>query len=164
LIKITKHFTIGPYEDLIKNQEKTRQILNSKEDEKDIYINGALFLNINSISYDDINPSLVTFNKDENSITIITTCKEDTLEYKNLERLYITQSFEYNKQFKYRINRKPYINKLNGNNFEDDLKIINYLLNNNYNNNEINKGNKNKINIDKNRAKNKEVEMNILND
>ena len=164
LIKITKHFTIGPYEDLIKNQEKTRQILNSKEDEKDIYINGALFLNINSISYDDINPSLVTFNKDENSITIITTCKEDTLEYKNLERLFISQSFEYNKQFRYRIDRSVFTNKLNGNNFEDDLRIINYLLNNNYNNNEINKGNKNKINIDKNRAKNKEVEMNILND
>ena len=160
LIKITKHFTIGPYGDLIKNQEKTRQIINSKEDEKNIYITGALFLNINSITYDDINPSLVTFNKDENSITIITTCKEDTLEYKNLERLFISQSFEYNKQFRYIINRRVFINELNGNNFEDDL--ANYFLNNNYNNNKINKENKN--NANKNKAKNKKVEINILNE
>ena len=166
LIKITKHFTIGPYEDLIKIQEKTRKILESKEDEKDIYINGALFLNINSITYDDINPSLVAFNKDENSITIITTCKEDTLEYKNLERLYITQSFEYNKQFRYRINRKPYINKLNGNNFEDDLSFLNYLLNNNYNNNNIiiNKEKSNNKDKDKNKKKIQNFEMNILNE
>ena len=163
LIKITKHFTIGPYEDLIKNQEITKKILNSKEDEKDIYINGALFLNINSISYDDINPSLVAFNKDKDSITIITTCKEDTLEYKNLERLHISQSFEYIKQFRYRINRNLNINanKLKGNNFEDDLSIINYLLNKD-NNNKINK--ENKIIVDQNKVKNEIFEMNILNE
>ena len=159
LIKITKHFTIGPYEALIKNQEKTRQILESKEDEKDIYINGALFLNINSISYDDINPSLVAFNKDENSITIITTCKEDTLEYKNLEKLYISQSFEYNRQFK----KSIFINQFKGQNFEDDLNILSILINDNLGKNKKMNSKNNNI-IDKNKAKNKDFDLKVLNE
>ena len=78
------------------------------------------------------------------------------MEYKNLERLYITQSFEYNKQFRYRIKRKPYLYLLNGNNFEYDLSILNYLLNNNYNNNNIiiNKEKSNNKDKDKNKKKN----------
>ena len=88
LIKITKYFTIGPYEKLIKIQDNTKQFLSSENDN----IMKTLKIDINSITYDDIKPSLVVFNNDGNSVTILTTCSENEQEFKNLEKLYNSQN------------------------------------------------------------------------
>ena len=88
LIKITKHFTVGPYENLIKLQ-------NFNYD--DSSINQSLKIRIDSITYDDIRPSLVVFNNDGNSVMFLTTCSENQEEFKVLEKLYNTQNMIYKK-------------------------------------------------------------------
>ena len=55
LIKVTKHFTKGPYEELIKIQESTKSSLESSDD--DINLINSLKIDMNSITYDDIKPS-----------------------------------------------------------------------------------------------------------
>ena len=144
LIKVTKHFTIGPYEDLIKSQQKTKEILDSKKEDKELIINGALYLNISSITYDDIKPSLVAFNNDANSITIITTCNEEQEEYKDLQKLFNSQCLEYQKKYGYQILKKYNLNKKfdKNNNFDflDDLENMAFLINSKDKNNGKKKG------------------------
>ena len=141
LIKVTKHFTIGPYEELIKSQRRTKEILNSEKEDEESYL-GHLYLDIRSVNYDDINPSLVTFNKDGNSITIITTSDENQEDYKNLNDLYISQSLEFSKKFAKEIRKKmPELrekykqfmeNSINNKKINlgdyDDMEYISYLL------------------------------------
>ena len=90
LIKITKHFTIGPYENLIKLQIFQDFVDNSE-------INQSLKIKIDSITYDDIKPSLVVFNNDGNSVMFLTTCSQNQEEFKILEKLYNTQNPVYKK-------------------------------------------------------------------
>ena len=100
LIKVTRHFTIGPYEKLIKAQDNTKFYLNSKRDnDNNIYMYSYDALKIESISYDVIDPSLVAFNNDGNSLTIITTTDEESKENKYLQRLYNSQNIEYLKKY-----------------------------------------------------------------
>ena len=90
LIKITKHFTVGPYEKLIKLQ-------NFSDFNDNSFINQSLKIKIDSITYDDIKPSLVVFNNDGNSVMFLTTCSENQEEFKVLEKLYNTQNIVYKK-------------------------------------------------------------------
>ena len=89
LVQVTKLFLIGPYEKLIKSQGLNQKLMN--EEEKNQLINNQLKIEIDSISFDKIKPSLIVFNEDENSCTIITTCDEKEQEFKNLEKLYNSQ-------------------------------------------------------------------------
>ena len=94
LIKITKYFTIGPYENLIKTQNNAKLVVNKLYNDNSI-INNYLSIKIDSITYDIINPSLVVFNNDGSSVTILTTCNENEEEFKSLENLYNSQNPEY---------------------------------------------------------------------
>ena len=78
LIKVTKLFLVGPYENLIKNQELNQKILNEANEgkEKEKLINEELNIKIDSVSFDEIKPSLIVFNEDGDSCTVITTCSE----------------------------------------------------------------------------------------
>jgi midasin (ATPase involved in ribosome maturation) len=60
-------------------------------------INLSLKINIDSITYDNIKPSLVVFNNDGNSVMFLTTCSENQEEFKILEKLYNTQRTVYKK-------------------------------------------------------------------
>ena len=97
LIKVTKLFLVGPYENLIKNQELNQKILNEANEgkEKEKLINEELNIKIDSVSFDEIKPSLIVFNEDGDSCTVITTCSEKDEEFKDLERLYNTQNAEF---------------------------------------------------------------------
>ena len=98
LVKLTKSFLLGPYEDLIKDQEINKKLLNSKKnEEKEKIINYNLNLNINSISFDQIKPSILVFNEDGNSVSIIATCSENEQEFHILEQLYNSQNFDNTK-------------------------------------------------------------------
>ena len=98
LVKLTKLFILGPYEDLIKDQEINKKLLNSeKNEEKEKLINYNLKININSISFDQIKPSILVFNEDGNSISIIATCSENEQEFHNLEQLYNSQNIDKTK-------------------------------------------------------------------
>ena len=44
------------------------------------------------ISFDKFKPSLIFFNEDKQSVSIITSCSNNEEEYKNLEKLYNSQS------------------------------------------------------------------------
>ena len=92
LVQVTKLFLIGPYENLIKSQRINQKLMNEGEEEKSILINKQLSIEIDSVSFDKIKPSLVVFNKDGNSCTIITTCEEKESEFKNLNNLYNSQN------------------------------------------------------------------------
>ena len=94
LVKVTKLFLVGPYENLIKNQELNQKIMNETNKEKEEVINEQLNIKIDSISFDEIKPSLIVFNEDGDSCTIITTCSEKDQEFKDLELLYNTQNTE----------------------------------------------------------------------
>jgi len=93
-IQVTKMFLVSPYEKLIKNQKINQELYSS--DNKQKYINEILSINIDSSSFDKIKPSLVLFNEDEKSCTIITTCNEKDEEFKNLEKLYYSQGTDFN--------------------------------------------------------------------
>ena len=95
LIKITKYFTKGPYEELIKTQESTKSSLESND--IDTSSLKSLKIDINSITYDDIKPSLIVFNNDGNSVSILTTCSEKDEEFQNLAKLYNSQDLELQK-------------------------------------------------------------------
>ena len=112
LIQVTKLFLVSPYENLIKNQQLNQAIYQNDE-EKEKSINKSLSIKIDSVSFDKIRPSLVVFNEDGNSCTIITTCSEDEIEFKNLEKLYNSQSTDYQRK-KFKINNN---NNNKNNNF-----------------------------------------------
>ena len=95
LIQVTKIFLVGPYESFIKSQEKNKKIMNENGEEKEKLINKELNIKIDSVSFDSIKPSLIVFNEDGGSCTIIATCSEKESEFQNLERLYNTQNPEY---------------------------------------------------------------------
>ena len=94
-IQVTRMFLVSPYEKLIKNQNLNQELYSNDNQQK--YINQILSINIDSSSFDKIKPSLVFFNEDEKSCTIITTCNEKDEEFKNLEKLYYSQGTEINK-------------------------------------------------------------------
>ena len=82
--------------------------MNEKEEEKNIWrlINKQLSIEIYSVSFDKIKPSLVVFNKDGNSCTIITTCEEKESEFKNLNNLYNSQNISIKNNETLRNSRK----------------------------------------------------------
>jgi len=92
LVNVTKLFLVGPYEKLIKNQEINQRLMKENDDEKEQFINQNLTINIDSVSFDEIKPSLVVFNEDGDSCTIITTCPENDSEFKTLQKLYNIQN------------------------------------------------------------------------
>ena len=92
LVQVTKLFLLGPYERLIKCEEISQNIINSNDEEREKLINKELNIEITSFSFDKIKPSLVVFNEDGGSCTIITTCEEKDIEFKNLEKLYNSQN------------------------------------------------------------------------
>ena len=92
-IQITKMFLISPYEKLIKNQKINQELYSNENKQK--YINENLSINIDSSSFDKIKPSMIFFNEDERSCTIITTCNEKDKEFKNLEKVYYLQSTDF---------------------------------------------------------------------
>ena len=92
LVNVTKLFLVGPYEKLIKNQEINQRLMKENDDEKEQFINQNLTINIDSVSFDEIKPSLVVFNEDGDSCTIITTCLENDSEFKTLQKLYNIQN------------------------------------------------------------------------
>ena len=101
LIQMTNLFIISPYEKLIKNQELNQKDWNENDEEKqEKNINEQLEIKIDSISFDNIKPSLIVFNEDGNSSTIISTCSEKDEEFINLNKICQTQSHEKLKNFK----------------------------------------------------------------
>ena len=92
LVQATKLFLLGPYEKLVKSEVINQNILNAKDEEKSQLINKELNIEISSVSFDIIKPSLVVFNEDGGSCTIITTCEENNIEFKNLEKLHNSQN------------------------------------------------------------------------
>ena len=92
---MTKLFLVGPYESLLKNQEINKKLMNETDENKEKAINKELTININSVSFDEIKPSLIVFNEDGESCTIITTCSEQDSEFQDLQNLYNLQDPEY---------------------------------------------------------------------
>ena len=139
LINVTSHFTVGPYEDLIKVQERTKSYLKSSNENNEVYLEDYKILQIKNITYDEIKPTLIAFNKDGNSITIITTSDENSKEYKYLQKLYLSQNIEYQKNNKHALNAKnllylanKYKSMQNNNNLIiDNNKTINKRQSNN---------------------------------
>ena len=81
-------------------QKSNQEIINNTGEEKEKMINKKLEININSYSFDNIKPSLIVFNEDGNSSTIIVTCKKESEEFQLLEKLYKSQTNEKLKHFK----------------------------------------------------------------
>ena len=114
-IQVTKMFLVSPYEKLIKSQKINQELYSSEDKQK--YINENLSININSSSFDKIKPSLIFFNEDERSCTIITTCNEKDEEFKNLEKVYYSQGTDINNFKNNQSKADLYKNKLR--NFRD---------------------------------------------
>ena len=104
LIKLTLYFVKGPYNKIVLNQKKTNtQLFGTFNEEKINEIANQYLSNKDEIiSFDKINPSLVFFNEDIQTFSIITTSKPGEEEYNQLLKLYNSQ-LEINKE-------KPLIN------------------------------------------------------
>ena len=127
-VNITKLIIIGPYEDLIKSQKINQKLLNENK-EKEEQINSYLNIKIDSISFDKIKPSLVVFNEDGNSCTIITTCSEKENEFKNLEKLYKLQNIELMSSLFGKKTNNNEVNKLKSFGQLNNDEILDSLLN-----------------------------------
>ena len=91
-INVTKHFTSGPFEELLKTQENAGLILKEKNmNENFIKI---MENQIEGITYNDIKPSLVVFNLDGYSVSILTTLSDKDAEFKKLETLFKSQNID----------------------------------------------------------------------
>ena len=91
-IKNTIHFTRGAYNDLLKSQQES---YNHFLDEKSV-ISNLLSTNKNSITFDQIKPSLVFFNGDGQSFSIISTSQENSDENRQLTAIWRSQSMNKN--------------------------------------------------------------------
>ena len=129
LIKITKYFTEGPYDKLIKTQDETKKSLDYGDTDNNNSIMNLLEININNISYDDIKPSLIVFNNDGMSISILTTCSEKEEEFKKLEKLYNSQNTEYQRLRMFGNDGKKTISKLKNLRSLEDKEILNMIIN-----------------------------------
>ena len=96
LLKLIKNMLLGPYEELVKNQQIYEDLMKGNKEENEKLINDKLN-NIKKISYDQIKPSLVVFTEDGGSINIIATCSENDKEYSDLEKLYNMQNIKKQK-------------------------------------------------------------------
>ena len=131
-INVTKHFTCGPFEDLIKIQDNTsRLVLKEKNLDKNFIQN--MENQIKGITYDVIKPSLVVFNLDGGSVSILTTLSEEEQEFKNLNKLFTSQNPDI---FKKNINRSK-LKNMKSMNSSDILKILKNFLNINLSDDEI---------------------------
>ena len=91
LIKITKSFIEGVFKRLISSQSDSKYSLDNNSNIREIALK-ALTKEQDMISFDKFKPSLIFFNEDKQSLSIITSCSNDEEEYKNLEKLYNSQS------------------------------------------------------------------------
>ena len=101
LVKLTLYFVKGPYNKIVLNQEKTNKQLFGEYDEKKIneIAIESLSKKDEIISFDKINPSLVFFNEDIQTFSIITTSKPGEDEYNQLLKLYNSQlDIQYEQQ------------------------------------------------------------------
>ena len=130
-INVTKHFTSGPFEDLIKTQEDTRLVLKEKNLDKDFI--AQMENKIEGITYNDIKPSLVVFNLDGGSVSILTTLSEEDQEFKNLKKLYNSQNIDTYKKNK----KASKLKNLASLNSSDILAILKNFLNVNLSEKEI---------------------------
>ena len=123
-VKVTKLMIIGPYEDLIKSQRINQELLNLEDNKREKTINNHLSIKIDSFSFDKIRPSLVVFNEDGNSCSIITTCPEESDEFKNLQNLYNLQ----NSNLFFKNNRKSKLKSFRQLNSDEILdNLLNFL-------------------------------------
>ena len=100
LVKLTLYFVKGPYNKIVLNQKNTNIHLFGEFNEKKIneIANQSLSNKDEIISFEKINPSLVFFNEDIQTFSIITTSKPGENEYNQLLKLYNSQlDFEYEK-------------------------------------------------------------------
>ena len=93
IIKLTLYFVKGPYNKIVLNQKNTNIQLFEEFNEKKIneIANKSLSSKEEIISFEKINPSLVFFNEDIQTFSIITTSKQGEEEYNQLLRLYNSQ-------------------------------------------------------------------------
>ena len=89
LVKLTLYFVKGPYNKIALNQEKTNLQLFGDFNENKIneIANQSLSKKDEIISFEKINPSLVFFNEDIQTFSIITTSKQGDPEYNQLLKL-----------------------------------------------------------------------------
>ena len=94
LIEVTKHFIKGAYDDIIKEQNQVEKNLKNNNDNNDDTYNKNLrtLISTKKVSFDKVDPSLIIFNDDKQSITIIATCNKNTPYYSKLKSLYNSQN------------------------------------------------------------------------
>ena len=94
LIKITKSFIQGVFQKLISTQSDMQHFQNNLENNinnrRDRALK-ALTKEQEMISFEKFKPSLIFFNEDKESLSIITSCSPTEQEYKNLQNLYNSQ-------------------------------------------------------------------------
>ena len=95
LIKLTLHFIKGPFTNMILNQKNVKEQIFGEFSEKKIHEIANKYLSNaeeDRVSFEKINPSLVFFNEDVQTFSIITTSKKGEEEYEQLLRLYNSQN------------------------------------------------------------------------
>ena len=125
LIEVTKHFIKGAYDDIIKEQNQVEKIVNNNENNDNTYNkNLRALISTKKVSFDKVDPSLIIFNDDKQSITIIATCNKNTSYYSKLKSLYNSQNQSEN-------NEKDCIdyNKLTSKEYYFELQKVLNLIN-----------------------------------
>ena len=99
-ISLTKVFTCSPYDNILLGQAKSLKYMD-KSNKYDIKEQALLSLAKDKkeiFSFEKIKPSLVFFNKDGQSLSIISNCNTSDNEYKDLKDLWNSQNYGNNNQ------------------------------------------------------------------
>ena len=120
LVKLTEHFTKGCYDDILYFQKEIYKAENGIYDKtKALEIANKYLIEKKIISYNDIKPSLVFFHENSNGITIISNCKKEEKEYKELYEL---KNYGKSKEEEYE--ELPKIKEWSHEMFLDEMKKI----------------------------------------
>ena len=99
-ISLTKVFTCSPYDNILLGQAKSLKYMDksNKYDIKEEVLLSLAKEKKEIFSFDKIKPSLVFFNKDGQSLSIISNCDKSDMEYKDLKELWNSQIYDKNRQ------------------------------------------------------------------
>ena len=120
LTKLTQHFTSSAYEDVLSGQKAAFEYKKKfgEFDAEEAREKAAQnLINKKPINFNNISPSLVYFNEDKDSLSIITNCDKNSEEYKDLFELFNSNTV---KNFKDLVNYKS----LNNEEFLEEIKKL----------------------------------------
>ena len=124
-IELTKIFTCSPFDSVLLKQKKSRELFGKYDENQDREdgINSLIEDKKEIFSFEKISPSLVFFNKDGGSLSIISNNNKNEQGYKDLKELWNSQNPDKGEEGEKELELEDYKN-MDHENFLEQIKIL----------------------------------------